>query len=102
MYIVHIEPWKRIVEKASVQYEPWKQSRKDGNAFCFAWIVSSLDKKNNLSASISYLKKNLYLYKKKTFYTDFINVHTTLVKSPPKKSCAQKTDFLGLRQIFNC
>jgi hypothetical protein len=25
----------------------------------------------------------------------------TLVKSAPKKSFAQKTDFLGLRQIFN-
>ncbi len=35
------------------------------------------------------------------FHTDFKNVQVTLVKSAPKKSFAQKTDFLGLKQIFN-
>ncbi len=32
-----------------------------------------------------------------SFHTDFKNVHLTFIKSAPKKSFAQKTDFLGLQ-----
>jgi hypothetical protein len=35
------------------------------------------------------------------FITDFKTLPKTLVKIAPKKSFAQKTDFLGLSQIFN-
>jgi hypothetical protein len=33
--------------------------------------------------------------KNPSFHNDFKNVHMTLVKKAPKKSFAQKTDFLG-------
>jgi len=35
-----------------------------------------------------------------SFYTDFKNIHLTLVKSTPKKSFAQKTYFSGT--FFGC
>jgi hypothetical protein len=38
--------------------------------------------------------------KNPSFYTEFKNVHLTFVKSAPKKSVTQKTDFSGTFLIF--
>ncbi len=40
------------------------------------------------------LMRSNEVLKNPSFHTDFKNVHMTLVKSAPKKSFAQKTDFL--------